>query len=410
MPPKGMRSMTNTHAGTLEIREVAGEDYLETGRAVADYAFGASPSGQNIEEARKAIPYYAKAHNLVAFVDGQPQATVTTHEMTQNVRGAVVPMGGVAAVASMPSGRRRGAVRQVFEKAFEQQRDMGMPISALYPFRDSFYERMGYAGFPKPRHLTFKPEALAPLVRHEKPGTCEQVAMKDGFDEWRAFLERYQAQTHGFALKHITNAVRSRDKNEWWVAFARHEGEIVGAMTFRVTDYGGKLEAETFYTTSSIGRYQLLDWIGRHTDQVSEAVIELRPDDYPEVWFRDLEATVSTTYEHAWPAPMARVVDVARLSGIGAGDGQVTLDIHDALCPWNNNRFNIRAEGGSLAVERSSETADGCLTIQGLSALVFSGHDPADFAFRGWGDPDATTQAALRRLFPTAIPDIHEKF
>jgi predicted acetyltransferase len=398
-----------TQSGTVEIREVDREEFIHTGLAVADYAFGASPREPDLEETRRNDPYFANSRALVAFVDGQPQATLVNHEMTQNIRGTVVPMGGVAGVSSLPAARRRGIVRQMFERVYELQREMEMPISALYPFRDSFYERMGYAGFPTPHYVTLKPEALAPLVRLEKPGSCEQVSMKDGFDEWRAFLERYQRQTHGFALRHRSYARRAQDRNERWVAFARHEGEIVGAMTFRITGYTERMQVDTFYTTSSAGRYQLLDWIGRHTDQVKEAVIELRPDETPEVWFHDLGATVSTAPEHAWPAPMGRVVNVARLSGIGCGEGEVTLDVTDPLCAWNTGRFTLRGEGRRLVVEAGGEHATP-ITIQGLSALVFSGHDPADFPFRGWGNPGPATQQALRCLFPAATPDIHETF
>lgn len=399
----------SSDAGTIEIREVTGDEYIETGRAVADYAFGTSPIERDLERARKQLPYNVKARNLVAYIDGQPQATATSHAMTQNVRGTVVAMGGVGAVASMPSGRRRGTVRRIFEQMLAMQREMGMPVSTLYPFRDSFYERLGYAGFPKPRYLTLKPETLAPLVRIDKPGTCEQVPMRAGFEEWHAYLEWYQSQTHGFSLKQINNARQWQDANEWWVAFARHEGHIVGAMTFKITEYSGKLIAGTFYTVNSVGRYLLLDWVGRHTDQVKEAIIELRPDDYPEVWFRDLDATVTCGADLAWPAPMARVVDVSQLGGIGAGTGSVTLDVSDALCPWNNGRFTMRADNGTLVVEEGGDCATP-ITIQGLSALVFSGHDPADFQFRGWGEPDTKMQADLRTLFPAMTPDMHETF
>lgn len=398
-----------TPTGTIEIREVDGEEYLATGRAISEYAFGKSPVEPDLETARKHRPYQAKAQNLVAFVDGDAQATLTSHEMTQNVRGAILPMGGVASVASMPAGRRRGIVRQLFERTFEAHRKQGLAVSTLYPFRDSFYERLGYTNLPMTRFLTVKPEALAPLVRMDKPGSCEQVTIAEGFDEWRSYLERYQAGHHGFALKHITNARRLKDENRWWVAFARHEGDIVGAMTFQITGYGERLVASTFYTTNSIGRYQLLDWIGRHTDQVKEAVVELQPDAYPEQWFRDLGAVVRSDHEFAWPGPMARVVDVSKLTGIGAGEGEVTLDVHDPLCPWNEGRFTFRAAEGKLVVEPGGGDATH-ITIQGLSALVFTGHDPADFPFREWGEPDTATQEALRRLFPPVIPNIHEKF
>lgn len=398
-----------TETGTIDVREVSGEEFVDTGRPIASFAFGASPHREEVDVDRIA-PFFTHARFLVAFIDGTPQATLTTHQMTQNVRGKLLPMGGIAAVASMPSGRRRGAVRQLFERQFERYHEAGPPISTLYPFRDSFYERLGYASLPTARYLTVNPEALAPLVRLDKPGCCEQIEMKDGFDEWRAFLERYQRHTHGFALKHVSNARRWQDANDWWVAFARDDsGEVVGAMTYKITGYGGKLIAGTFYTSNALGRYQLLDWVGRHADQVKEAVIEVAPDDLPETWYRDLNGTVRTDAEDAWVGPMARVIDVAGLSGIGASDGEVTLKIQDHFCPWNDGVFTFRGEDGDLTVTPGG-TAKAGITIQGLSALVFLGADPATFPFRGWGDPDPATSDSLRALFPPVVPDIHETF
>lgn len=399
-----------TETGTIDVREVTGKESLTTGYPITSYAFGASPETPDFDKLRRDAPYYEKARNLVAFIDGEPQSMLVSHEMTQNVRGKVLPLGGVAAVASMPSGRRKGTVRRLFEHLFDLYREMDLPISTLYPFRDSFYERLGYATLPSARFLTLNPTALAPLVRLDKPGRCEQVMMKDGFDEWHAFLERYQENTHGFALKHVSNARRLQDANEWWIAFARDDdGEIAGAMTYKITGYTGKLIADTFYATNALGQYQLLDWVGRHADQVKEAVIEVAPGELPETWFRDLDATVRTDAEDAWVGPMSRVVNVAGLSGIASGEGEVTLKIQDHFCPWNDGVFTLRGEGGVLSVSAGGEAASG-ISVQGLSALVFLGVDPATFPFRGWGDPDPATVEALRTLFPPVIPDVHEKF
>jgi len=399
-----------TRSPAVDIREVSYHEFATTGRAIADYAFAPSPLERNVDELLKDEQYYTHARPLVAFVDGEPQATVSTYDMTQNIRGKVARMGGVAAVASMPPARRRGIVRQLMEKAFQMQREMRMPVSALYPFRDSFYERLGYATLPQQRYLTIKPETLAPLVRLDKPGSCEQTPMKNGFDEWQAFLERYQQTTHGFSLKHVSNSVRHRDLNQWWLAFARHEGEVAGAMSFQITGHTEQMIVGTFYTTSSIGRYQLLDWIGRHADQITDAQVELRPDEYPETWFRDLKPVVSNqTKTDPWPAPMGRVVDVALLDGIGAGHGEIVLEITDALCPWNNGTFTFSGSSGALTVVEGGTPA-ATITIQALSALVFCGHDPANFMFRGWGEPDARAQETLRSIFPPIVPDLHETF
>lgn len=403
-----MTSKANANAAaSIDIRIVDHDEFVEFD--VNHYAFGTTPAARNLDDARKRIPYLADATAIAAFEDGQPQATAVVHSMTQHVRGRILPMGGIGGVASLPAGRRKGTVRKLMASSFEVMRDRGENVSALYPFRDSFYERLGYAGFPKPRYVKLKPEALGPLVRMPKPGDIEQVPMSEGFDAWRGFLETYQHDHHGFSLKALSNAVSDRDENAAWIAFVREHGEITGAMTFRITGYGGSLHAETFYYRTSTARYQLLDWIGRHVDQVKDAWIKLGPREFPELWYGDLNAEIGTTFEHAWPAPMARIVAVAGLGGLEAGDGRIAIDLVDELCPWNAAVWTLTGSGGLLAVEAGG-TPQSRITIQGLSALVYSGHDPADFVYRAWGDPGAGAQRTLRSLFPPAFPLLHEQF
>ena len=52
-------------------------------------------------------------------------------------------------------------------------RDTGCVLSALYPFRPSFYERFGYVGLPRARTVTFSPADSAGLMRKELPGEVD---------------------------------------------------------------------------------------------------------------------------------------------------------------------------------------------------------------------------------------------
>jgi predicted acetyltransferase len=292
---------------------------------------------------------------------------------------------------------------------FELMHQGGSPVSCLYPFRESFYERLGYAGFPTPRYATLKPGDLGPLVRMPWPGAIEQVSMSDGFEAWRSFLERLQPTIHGLSLKDPSNSVRLKDENTAWVAMVREAETITGAMTFRITGYTREFRADSFYATTSAARYQMLDWIGRHVDQVKTVHIKLGPHEFPELWFRDLTAQSSTVDEHAWPAPMARVISVGELNGIGAGEASITVTLIDDHCPWNGGVWTLSGEDDRLVVSAGGDPQ--CtLTIQALSALVYCGHDPADFIYRGWGDPDVSAQDALRTLFPRTFPVLHEEF
>lgn len=406
---------TATTPSTNSIREVFGDDIFTQARSIADYAFGATPEkpdpARDAKRAAELLKYGTASRFFVAFTGEQPQATATIHKMTENVRGKVLPMGGIGGVASLPAGRRQGHVRQLFIRAFEEMRNDGYVVSTLYPFRESFYERLGYATFPAPRYVTLNPAHLAPIVRVPKAGSVEQLPMSDAWETWREFVEDYQRTTHGFALRDVSSDVRNRDENLWWVAFAwDQDAKIIGTMQFRITGYEKRLEAIPYFT-SALGKYLLLDWIGRHVDQVSEASIRVSPAEYADLWSHDLKATTSTADETAWTGPQARIISIEGLTGIGAGDGEISVQIIDDYAPWNTGVHTFTGRDGELSVTPGSDAAAAAtLTIQGLASLIYAGHDPADFIYRGWGDVDEPARETLRSLFPRATPMLHEEF
>ncbi len=73
-------------------------------------------------------------------------------------------------------------------------------MSALYPFRPSFYERFGYVGLPKARTVTFSPADLAGLLRRELPGEVRWERSGTGYRGYRDFTIRLLAECHGFAV------------------------------------------------------------------------------------------------------------------------------------------------------------------------------------------------------------------
>ncbi|MBA2776307.1 MAG: GNAT family N-acetyltransferase, partial [Chloroflexia bacterium] len=164
----------------IEIRNVEPEEFITLG--ISSYAFGKSPAKRDLEQARKRIKYFEHSQGLAVFEDGQPQTSCAVHTMSENVRGKVFPMGGIGGVATFPQARRKGHVRKMMTRSFELMHEQGMPVSSLYPFRDSFYERLGYAEFARNRFATLKPEHLTALLRASLPGEVEQLGIADCFD------------------------------------------------------------------------------------------------------------------------------------------------------------------------------------------------------------------------------------
>jgi len=395
---------------SIETRQVEGLEYYTLARKIAGYAFRPSPQPPDTTDHTEDLPYLEKVRAFVVFVDGEPQATATLFPFIENIRGKLVPMSGIGGVATMPAARRKGHIRSLFDTLFANMRDHGEVVSTLYPFRESFYQRFGYIPFQQTKYVTFSPANLSSIARIEKSGSIQQMMIADGFEEWNAYLERYQSRTHGFARYDRSAALREKKNNREWLVLARNDaGEVIGGMTFVITGYLKTMECEAFYYDSPEARLLLLDWCARHVDQVKDIQVRVSPAETPELWLPDMYATIRNNDEYR-TSPMGRVMDVTALNGIAAGSGDIAIEITDPQCSWNSGTYTFGAGAdGTLTVEPGG-TAATTLTIQGLSALVYTGQDPADFRIRGWGDPGTEVQATLRSLFPPVIPHLHEDF
>jgi predicted acetyltransferase len=395
----------------MQIRQVSAEERLETMFPLQTYAFMPSPWTDEVEEwYRKRIPYNSGTVSLVAEEDGEAVAGVAAIPMRQNVRGVVHDMAGIASVASHPSARRRGFVRALLDELLRRMRDDGHAVSALYPFRPSFYERFGYVGLPRPRVATFAPAGLERLVRAELPGTVTRQHIRDGYADYRAFTLRLLGERHGFAVFPDFRALMLPETVPRWVAIARVDGEVVGAVTYRIDGHAGDLIADDMLTSGPLGRALLLQFFARHVDQVARVVASVGVDDPPELWATDLAVTTTTRVSFPdSPAPMARVLSLDALAGVAAGPGGVSVEIvDDGLL---SGLYRLESAEGRLVVSRDVRGSVGAtLTAPGLSGLVFGVLDPVDVVVRGFGQADAAAISALRSMFPRALPYLFADF
>jgi predicted acetyltransferase len=281
-------------------------------------------------------------------------------------------------------------------------------VSCLYPFRESFYGRLGYVGLPQLRIATFDPRSLGPLLEADLAGSVRLLPVAEGYQPYRDLLARAQPAVHGMALRGEPAAGRMREQDLWVALATGADGGVLAGMTYRIDAWRGDLRADGVFALTVPGRYLLLQWLARHVDQVRTVTLSLPPGTLVENWLYDLEATVTSRTDFV--TPMARVLSVPGLAGIGCGTGEITVRLTDPLCPWNEGVFTLAGDGGTLAVG-SDGAAETTLTVQGLTALVYGGYDPAEFAVRGWGEPEPSAQERLRTLFPPPpLPYLYEEF
>ncbi|MBN1148051.1 MAG: GNAT family N-acetyltransferase [Anaerolineales bacterium] len=389
------------------IRQVQGDEMLEILPRLTAYAFQPTPPWPDEEERKQTLKNRGGVTYLALFEDGKPAACVATTRMTQHVRAARYGMGGVWAVATHPAARRKGFCKRLMTRLMENMRQDGLALTCLYPFRESFYERLGYITFPLQRKALFKPSGLAAVFDMRLYGEVELSLFGEAYPAYRQYCYNLLERCHGVAIFDEPEQVNSQKVNQW-LALARIDGQVIGLMEYQlkgeqVTQL--ELRAIRFYYDDVRGRYLLLDWIARHVDQAEQVEVWLPPFEWPETWLADMQVKVGT----ASRAPMGRVLDVARLGGMQVGQGRFSFQLSDPQCPWNQGAWEFQALDGVLHV-RPAKRADCNLGIQGLSALVYGAHDPAGFALRGWGDPTPELQALLRGMFPPKLAFIHEFF
>ncbi|WP_435123367.1 GNAT family N-acetyltransferase [Micromonospora tulbaghiae] len=399
----------------MHIRRLAADERLTTSFPLQAYAFEASPMADSrTDQFRAYLPYNAGNTTLVAEEDGVTAAAVSAIPMRQNLRGAVLPMAGVAGVATHPLARRRGHVRTLMQQLLDGMRDEGHQLTALHPFRASFYERFGYIGLPRRRTAVFNPADLAPLLRAELPDELVWERIGAGYARWRAYTERCLRERHGFAVFPDFRAVGLRDRDDRWLVSVVRGGETVGAVTYRIDDHAGTLFADDLLADDAYARTSVLQFFARHVDQVARISVQVTPDELPELWLTDLDVQVEARVARPDPtAPMARLLSLDALADQPVGVGRVLVELVGDR--WLAGRHLLDGTTGKLAVLPAQTTAGGGvpaarLTAAGLSALAYGVLDPAEVVVRGLGEVPVDAAGELRRLFPRELPHLFADF
>ncbi len=116
---------------------------------------------------------------LLTELDGRVVATTTCLRGEMNVRGSVFPCNGIAWVGTSHDARRSGGVASATMKhALNLARERGEVLSALMPFRASYYEHFGY-GLCERRTLWTIPVPILPQAPRDEPPTHRFVEPDD---------------------------------------------------------------------------------------------------------------------------------------------------------------------------------------------------------------------------------------
>lgn len=387
----------------MEIRNVTADEmaeYLSVGR----YAFafwGDEPISHEALETRRLEDSFA------VFVDGQVVATLHNIPFEQSVRGVWKSMGGVASVATFPEHRRKGYVRALIRRAFEDMRDKDQPVTILYPFRDTFYAAFGYVTAHSHMEVTVSSSSLAHYMPHAKLPEGMRYERRNAKDVRACrtdFLRDQMGHVHGLVIDPARpDTAYVRYNKDWLVVFVMNGDRADAIATYRLKGYGdeGTLDVYDMYWLDRTARDRLFGYFALHGTDANKVKLPAAYGDHFQSWLR--QPADPYKLDMNFRTPMGRVVDViGAVNGLpGASAGELSLSLEDEYAPWNSGTYTLSATNGTLSAERSKSDTPITISVQGISALVYGTLPLAEIIHRGWvSGLDSRTTALLESWFP----------
>ncbi len=344
--------------------------------------------------------------------DGRIVAGCRLFRFQQWIAGVEIPTMGLSTVAISAAHRRRGLAAKLTTSAMRESRKRGDLVTSLYPFRDSFYRKLGYGMAGEVQQFLIAPREFpdhpgrSRVSLHELPDG--QPLLKHVYDRWAP------TQTAQFR----------RSDRAWervWEAGGRHaavytdaKGEPAGYLVFSyagMRDAGRPtLDVEEIAWLDREARLGLYGWISSLSDQWSQVIYRAHPEEA----FPEHVSTLRRPGEwmarwHFWfPAavtmygPMFRLLDVdAAWSARRVHPGpamSVAIEVGDAQIPENDGPRILRMADGRVTVTPDRGDADLRMTIgiEALSRIYVGAISPSTAVLAGLATVDRPEP--LRRL------------
>ncbi|HEV7301061.1 MAG TPA: GNAT family N-acetyltransferase [Tepidisphaeraceae bacterium] len=410
----------------LELSWVTSDarDEIATARLAA---YGNGPSG--LEAMQQAVPDdRAPGHDYLLARDeaGRPIGTATSYAMQMWVRGAALPCQGVAWVGTARTHRRsskrfggKGVATHLMEEMIRRGRERGDAVTALHPFRGSFYEEFGYGVIERrvewnipirtlPAGATDglrflepadQPEMAACLARAVAAGQCD-IARSPG--RWAKLLHAWR---DGWT---IVDRPKTGGPVRGYMHFVTNEADPQHAAT--VTEL-------VYENTPALVRQ--LRFLATLRDQYSRAVITL-PGDLPlNLLLREPQVVLDPSSEG--PASvrthnrlMVRVLDHKRLlesiAWPGWAKGRTVIGIQES--EGRLTRVAVDVEAGRATVTLGSEATPEAAISDNTWAQIVLGELTATRAVRLGliAVESAHCLEILDALAKGPVPFCHEQF
>ncbi len=327
---------------------------------------------------------------MCAIVDGAIATTCAAWPLQIRLNGRAVRIAGVTQVSTHPAHRRRGYLRAVTQRHFEQLHERReVAFAGLHPAWVAIYQRYGYGSVHQRHGYRIAPRDIAFHHRLAPAGQLREIDPAGEFGVLVDVYRRYREDRTGLVhrgramwdagalqlppvgLNRVVLAYMEGADTLGYVAY--HHGPSPRPRQLRITD---------FFALAPVARQALWQALAGY-DNVDEIVWDNAPADDPLPLMlaepRHLNATVRDGI-------MARLVTVedALAQRPYAAVSELRFGLADAFCPWNAGNWRIATspEGGQ-ASRIDGQTVDFTISPDTLASLVFGRFSATDAAEAG---------------------------
>ena len=307
---------------------------------------------------------YRPAEALALFEGGQMAASLMMAKYTMALRGRATAVETLSGVDTDPAFRRQGYAKTLMAAALRDMADRGVGFNFLFPFDHCFYQRLGW------QTVSFALEYTCPAV--ELPPMPAGLAVVPA--DRAAMAALYGRVMAGYNCRIL------RGEPDWGHRFG--ENRSLGGFVLAVAGEG-KLRGYAFCEPAE-EEINLGELVAESPTAARAVLAGLAPHGKAITWKAPADDRLSLTPGRWYgrirrqPHTMMRIADLGRAVAQmpAEGSGQVTLEIDDALCPWNAGRWLLTASAGTATARKVQ--AEGLATARKIQAEGLATAVPAE--------------------------------
>jgi predicted acetyltransferase len=384
-------------------------DELRDALNVISHYFGTE---NQLEDAERFAQWIDLERMHAAWDGGRIVGGAGAFSYLMSVPGGEVPAAGVTVVGVLPTHRRRGVLTEMMKAQLEDSRARGDLAAYLWASEGAIYRRFGYGLASRMGSISLARERTAFAQPFAPRGTVRLLDLDEAAQLFPPLYEQVRAQRPGMFLRSPTwwetrnlfDDPARRQAGPLHRALLELDGAPAGYALYRVKQEwhagstAGTVTIREAFAPTPEGTRELWRWL-LDFDWTSQFAADFLPLDHPLFLLlaepRRLRFTVN---EGVW----LRLIDLggALSSRTYAGDGEIVLDVSDALLPENAGRWRV----GGTGAERTTAAADLRLDVTSLATVYLGGFGFGDLV-RASSAEELTPGAAERAdaLFHTTV-------